>query len=81
MLRLYRNVKRFFGEDNPADMRRNDSVIITSKRRRFDVIMTLLLRHVSVGKDPFTLHIHYQGTKPIPEPMLAYHPRCSLAFT
>ena len=28
---------------------RNNNVIITSKRRRFDVIMTLLLRHVPAG--------------------------------
>ena len=33
----------------PADTRRNDTVIMTSKRRRFDVIMTLSLRHVPVG--------------------------------
>ena len=30
----------------PADTWRNTSVIITSKRRRFDVIMTLLVHHV-----------------------------------
>ena len=30
----------------PADTRRKNNVIITSKRRRFDVIMTLFLRHV-----------------------------------
>ena len=34
---------------DPAGTRRNDDLIITSKRRRFDVTMTLLLRHVSVG--------------------------------
>ena len=33
---------------NPADTRRNNNVIMTSKRRRFDVIMTLL-RRVPVG--------------------------------
>ena len=33
----------------PAGTRRNDSVIITSKWRRFDVIMTLLLRCVPAG--------------------------------
>ena len=33
----------------PASTRRNNSVIITSKRRRFDVIMTLLLRCVPAG--------------------------------
>ena len=31
-----------------ADTRRNNNVIVTSKRR-FDVIMTVLLRHVAVG--------------------------------
>ena len=31
------------------DTWRNDNVIMTSKRRRFDVIMTLLLRCVSTG--------------------------------
>ena len=34
---------------HPADTRRNNNVILTSKRRCFDVIMTLLLRLVSVG--------------------------------
>ena len=33
----------------PADTRRNNNVIMTSKRRRFDVMMTLLLRRVPVG--------------------------------
>ena len=32
----------------PADTRGNNNVIITSKRRRFDVMITSLLRHVSV---------------------------------
>ena len=34
----------------PANTRRNDNVIIASKRRHFDVIMTLILRHTSAGK-------------------------------
>ena len=34
---------------DPVDTRRNNNVIITSKRRRFDVKMTLLLHHLSVG--------------------------------
>ena len=38
----------------PEDTRRNDNVIMTSKRRRFDVLMTLLLRRVFVG--PCTTH-------------------------
>ena len=33
----------------PAGTRRNNNVIMTSKRRRFDVIMTSLLRHVPTG--------------------------------
>ena len=33
----------------PADTRCNNNVIITSRRHRFDVIMTLLLRRVSTG--------------------------------
>ena len=33
----------------PTDTWRNNNVIITSKRHRFDVIMTLLLRRVSTG--------------------------------
>ena len=33
---------------DPADTCRNNNVIITSKRRRFDVIM-MLLRHVPTG--------------------------------
>ena len=41
---------RSAGMPNPADTQRNDDVIITSKRRRFDVIMTLLLRHVPAGQ-------------------------------
>ena len=32
-----------------ANTCRNKNVIITSKRRRFDVMMTLLLRRVSAG--------------------------------
>ena len=36
-------------EPNPADTWRNNNVIMTSKRRRFDVIITLSLRHVPVG--------------------------------
>ena len=32
-----------------ADTRRNNNAIITSKRRRFDVIMTPLLLYVSAG--------------------------------
>ena len=38
---------------NPTDAWRNSNVIITSKRRRlrrFDVIMTLVLRRVSAGR-------------------------------
>ena len=35
---------------NPTDKRRNDNVIVTLKRRRFDVAMTLFLRHVSARK-------------------------------
>ena len=39
-----------FGELHfPVGTQRNDNVIITSKRRRFDVIMTLLLRRVPAG--------------------------------
>ena len=34
----------------PSGQRRNNNVIMTSKRRRFDVIMTLLLRIVPVGQ-------------------------------
>ena len=37
-------------QDCPADTWRNDNVIITSKRRRFDVMMTLLLRRMSAGQ-------------------------------
>ena len=37
---------------HPANTLRNNNVIITSKRRRFDVIITLFLRRVSTG------HIH-----------------------
>ena len=33
----------------PTGTRRNDNVIMTSKRRRFDVIMKFLLRPVSNG--------------------------------
>ena len=33
----------------PADTRRNDNVVFTSKRRRVDAIMTLLLRLVPAG--------------------------------
>ena len=33
----------------PTNTRRNNNVIITPKRRHFGAIMTLLLRHVSVG--------------------------------
>ena len=33
----------------PASTRRNNNVIITSKQRRFDVIITLLLRCVPAG--------------------------------
>ena len=40
---------------NPVDTRRNNNVILTSKRRRFDVKMTLLLRRVPVGKSLATL--------------------------
>ena len=36
-------------ETLPEGTRRNNNVTITSKRRRFDVIMTLLLRHMSTG--------------------------------
>ena len=36
----------------PADTSRNNDVIITSKRRRFDVIATVLLRHVFSGLPP-----------------------------
>ena len=37
-----------FTEKHPlADTWRNDNIIITSNRRRFDIIMTLSLRHVS----------------------------------
>ena len=35
----------------PADIRRNNNDIMTSKRRRFDVIMVLLLRHVPAGQE------------------------------
>ena len=45
-MRLYRKEIRFLGECNLADTRRNDNAIITPKRRRFDVIMMLLLRHI-----------------------------------
>ena len=38
----------------PADKRRKNNAIITPKRRRLDVIMTLSLRHVSVGATPVT---------------------------
>ena len=44
----------------PADTRRNFNVIITSKRRRFEVIMTLLLRYMSAGmlrRQIFDTHI------------------------
>ena len=34
---------------NPADTWRNNNVIMTSKRRRFDEIMTLSMRGVSAG--------------------------------
>ena len=34
---------------NPADTQRNNNVIMTSRRRRFDAIMTLSLRRVSIG--------------------------------
>ena len=37
------------GIDYPEGTPRNNDVITTPKRRRFNVIMTLLLRHVSVG--------------------------------
>ena len=33
----------------PTDARRNNNVIFTSKRRRFDITMTLFLRRVSPG--------------------------------
>ena len=36
----------------PANTLRNNNVVITSKRRRFDVITTLLLRHVFRGIYP-----------------------------
>ena len=35
----------------PADTWRNDNAIFTSKLRRFYVIMTLFLRHISMGCD------------------------------
>ena len=36
----------------PADTRRNNNVIMTSERCRFDVMMTLFLRCVAVGVSP-----------------------------
>ena len=36
---------------HPADTRCKNNVMVMSKRRRFDVIMTLLLRQVSVEQD------------------------------
>ena len=46
-----REVKASNGSTNeiPADTRRNNNVIIMSKRRRFDIIMTLSLRYMSAG--------------------------------
>ena len=52
---MYRAVSMLYdGSSNatPADTWLNNNVIITSKRRRFDVIMTLLLSHVSAGTWP-----------------------------
>ena len=36
----------------PVDTQRNNNVIMTSKRRRFDIIITLLLRRVPTGIYP-----------------------------
>ena len=38
-----------WSNSHPVGTRRNNNVIMTSKGRRFDVIMTLLLRHVPAG--------------------------------
>ena len=45
------NLSDYFwtSHQTPADTRRNSNVIMMSKRRRFDVIMTLLLRRVPVA--------------------------------
>ena len=43
----------------PTDSWHNNNVIITSKRRRFDVIITLFLRHASVGLSYITLSMGY----------------------
>ena len=37
----------------PAGTRRNNNVIVTSKRRRYGVIMTLLSRRVPAGWEQF----------------------------
>ena len=51
---------------NPAYIWRDDNVIITSKQRRFDVIITLLLRHVSAGNKSITaIHVKFCSWKPI----------------
>ena len=45
----------------PTNTRRNNSVIRTSKRRRFDVIMTLSLRRVSSGYVTYLMGIAIVG--------------------
>ena len=53
----------------PADKCRKDDVIITPKRR-FDVLMTLLLRHVSVGLWDISYVYLYH---PLPAAVPTYH--------
>ena len=50
----------FIINPNSTDIWRNDNVIITSKRRRFGVIMMLLLRRVSTWKVRYNNHIAFK---------------------
>ena len=56
-------------QPTPANTRRNNNAIITPKRRRFDVIMTLLLRHVPAG-------IRWSGPADVIYCMVYKHSHC-----
>ena len=45
---FYKHFISLFEDTVPADTRRKNNVIMTSQRR-FDVMMTLLLRHEPIG--------------------------------